>query len=532
MDKDLLSIQEARDMIRRAKEAEKVYSTFSQEQVDRITEAAMQAAFDANRRLAEIAVEETGFGRVESKMEKNTLSTKVLWNDIKNLKTVGIVERDEAKKVFGIAVPFGVVGAIIPVTNPTSTVIFKALICLKSRNAMVASPHPRAIRCTAESVSVIRNAAEKAGAPEGLLDCLTLGTMEGVNELLQNRDVALILATGGTGLVRAAYSAGKPAFGVGPGNCPAYIDRSADVRHAVTCIVSSKMFDYGTVCASEQSIVVDRPVKDDVVRELKNQGAYFASEDEVGKLEKIALIGNAMNPAIVGKPAHKVAEVAGFSIPRETTLLVAPQTKIGREYPLSKEQLCTMIAFYVSDGWRDGCQMSIDLLKQGGLGHSIVVHATNEEVILAWALEKPASRIMVNAPASQGSVGYATRLDPSMTLGCGTFGGNISADNITARHLLNIKRLAFVTDDFFADKGLKAPRTGVANSFGEKRIVCDKPKAAAIPAPSSATATLISAIPRKSQGDQASEIRSMIEKHSKSGCAVTSCTTRDCSYCT
>ncbi len=448
MDQDLASIAEARALLRRTRQAFNQYRSFDQARVDRIVYAAVEAGYRASERLAQVAVEETGIGRVDGKTAKNRFATRGLWAAIRELRTCGILNEDSERGVTEVADPFGIVAAIIPTTNPTSTAMFKALICLKSRNGMVASPHPRSVRCVNESVRVIHEAAVEAGAPRDIVACMTNVSLEGTQALMRHEETDLILATGGSGLVREAYSSGKPAFGVGPGNVPVYVDRSADIAYSARCFVESQTFDNGTICSSEQAIVCDRPVSDRLLAELRARKCHVCTPEEVKRLEAIALKGKTMNPDIVGLHANKVAEKAGFTVPGDTTVLIAPTSGVGFAHPLSHEKLCPMLAFYVVDGWEQGCHLCLDILGFGGLGHSIGLHCEDESIIRRFALEKPVNRIILNSPTSQGAVGFTTRLFPSMTLGCGSFGGNITSDNIGPQHLLNIKRLARVRPEY------------------------------------------------------------------------------------
>ncbi len=447
IDKDLQSIQEARELVKKAKEAQLEFRNFSQEKVDRVCRAMAEAGYAASERLGRMACEETGFGKPEDKKIKNEFGTKWTWESIKNLKTVGVIRKDAEKKILDIAEPMGVVAALIPSTNPTSTVMFKALICVKGRNAMVTGAHPRAVKCTAEALHVLADAAEKEGAPRGLLSCMTVITMEGTKELLHHRDVDLILATGSTAMVRDAYSVGKPCYGVGSGNVPAFIERTANIKKAVADIISGKLFDYGTLCSTESALICDAPIKSQVVDECKKRGGYFVNQEERMRLDKTMFdFRGAINPEIVGKPAAYIANKAGFSVPPETTVLIAELKGVGREYPLSREKLSPVLSFYTEDGWRDACHRCIELLKFGGMGHTLVIHSNDEDIIMKFALEKPSFRILVNTQAALGAVGYTTALDPSMTLGPGTIGGSIISENVTARHMIQIKRLAYETN--------------------------------------------------------------------------------------
>ncbi len=448
-DQDLVSIQQARQLVARAKHAQSVLDTFTQEQVDRIVDAMAEAGDRAAERLATLAVEETGYGKVESKILKNRFVTREHYRYVRSLRTVGILSRDEAAGVYELAEPVGVIAGIIPVTNPTSTALYKVMIALKSRNAVVLSPHPRAVRCISESARVLYEAALSAGAPEGCIGCMTHATIEGTTELMKHEDTAVILATGGTGLVKAAYSAGKPAFGVGPGNVPAFVERTADVRAAATALVSSQSFDWGTLCCSEQSLVMDRPIRDALLAEMTAQGAHVCSEEQARKLEAVVSRDGKLNTAIVGQSPAKIAKLAGFDVPESTQVLLAEGRGVGPKFPLSLEKLAPLLSTYTANGWQEACERCKEVLRYGGLGHTLAIHSRDPEVVLQFFLKKPAFRILVNSPASQGAVGYSTRLKPSMTLGCGTAGGNITSDNITPLNLINIKRLAFVIEGFY-----------------------------------------------------------------------------------
>jgi acetaldehyde dehydrogenase (acetylating) len=453
MDADLLSIADAREGVRRARAAFEAFRRFDQAAVDRVTHAVVEAGFAAAAPLARLAVEETGIGRVESKIEKNRFATRGVWRAIRGLRTTGILREDSSRGLLEVADPFGVVAAVIPTTNPTSTALFKAIICLKSRNAMVASPHPRAVRCVAESIRIAEAAACAAGAPPGLLACMTHVSIEGTQALMKDRGVDLILATGGSALVRQAYSSGKPAFGVGPGNVPVYVDRSADVAHAARCLVESQTFDNSVLCTSEQSVVCDRPVADRLRGELRERGAHICTPGETARLEAL-FRREAVTPAgIVGVDAHRVAAAAGFEVPAGTTLLLAPTDRVGREHPLSREKLCPVLAFFEVEGSEEGCRLCIELLNVGGRGHTLGIHAEDEAVVRAFALEKPVNRIVVNSPTAQGGIGATTALFPSLTLGCGSFGGNITSDNIGPQHLLNVKRVGWVRPEWRAGHG-------------------------------------------------------------------------------
>jgi acetaldehyde dehydrogenase (acetylating) len=443
-DRDLTSIAEARTLARRAKQAWLELAEFGQERIDAIVDAMAAAATSQAEAFARLAVEETGYGVVEDKIQKNLFSSQKVYQFIRPMKTVGVIARHEDRRVVEIAEPFGVVAAVVPSTNPTSTAIYKILISVKARCAVVLSPHPAAVRCITLVAAVMEEAARRAGAPAGTINWMTTVTLEGTQELMKHRDVAVILATGGMGLVRAAYSAGKPAYGVGPGNAPAFIERTADVKKAVHDIVTGKTFDNGVLCSSENSVVVDEPVADQVKQEFQAQGGYFMNAAEMTALARELVTPQRLpNPALVGKSAVAIAGKCGVTVPAETRVLLAPLEGVGRDYPLSIEKLCPVLSYYVVRDWREGCERCKQILRYGGMGHTMAIHSQNEQVILEFGLHKPAFRIVVNTPTTHGSVGLSTGLDPAMTLGCGGFGGNITSDNISPRHLLNIKRLAY-----------------------------------------------------------------------------------------
>jgi acetaldehyde dehydrogenase (acetylating) len=443
-DKDLASIAEARALARRAKQAWLQLAEFDQEHIDAIVDAMAEAASIQAEEFARLAVEETGYGVVEDKIQKNLFSSRKVYEFIRPMKTVGVVARHDALRVVEIAEPFGVVAAVVPSTNPTSTAIYKILISIKARCAIVLSPHPSAVKCITRVAEVLEAAARRAGAPAGSIAWMTTVTLEGTEALMKHRDVAVILATGGMGLVRAAYSAGKPAYGVGPGNAPAYIERSASIKKAVSDIVTGKTFDNGVLCSSENSVVVDEAVAADVRREFQAQGGYFMSRTEMDALAKVLVTPQRLpNPALVGKSADVIAEKCGITVPSGTRVLLAPLEGVGRDFPLSIEKLCPVLSFYVVKDWREGCERCKEILRYGGMGHTMSIHSQNDQVILEFGLKKPAFRIVVNTPTSHGSIGLTTGLDPAMTLGCGGYGGNITSDNISPKHLLNIKRLAY-----------------------------------------------------------------------------------------
>lgn len=478
LDKDLQSIQEMRELVQKAKQAQIEFRAYDQARVDRIVEAMAEAGYGAAERLGILAHEETGFGRPGDKKLKNEFATRRVWESIKGLKTVGVISEDRQKKVIEIAEPMGVVCALIPSTNPTSTAMFKSIISVKGRNAIVASSHPRAVNSTLEAMNVMAQAAESAGAPHGLIGCLPHPTLEATNELMRHKLVSVILATGSTPMVKAAYSSGKPSLGVGAGNSPSYIERTANVKKAVADVVSGKVFDYGVLCSTESAVIVDAAVKKSVVDEFKRLNCFFVEGDLKEKLAATMFDQRgAINPSIVGKPAPYIAQKAGFSVPAETQVLIVELQGVGKEYPLSREKLSPVLSFYTVDNWREGCERCIELLEFGGLGHTLVIHSTDQEIIMKFALEKPAFRILVNTQAALGAVGFTNELTPSMTLGPGTFGGSIISDNVSAKHLINIKRLAFETRPINQGPPALAAST-------EKPLPEGKPKTtAAVPSP-------------------------------------------------
>jgi acetaldehyde dehydrogenase (acetylating) len=444
LDKDLSSIQEARDLAQKAHEAWKSWSRAAQSEVDSVCAAMADAGYRASERLGRLAHDETGYGVAAHKKIKNEFGSRTVWESICNLKTVGVLRHDPDRRLYEIAWPMGVIVALVPSTNPTSTAFFKALIAVKSRNAIVCTPHPSAARCTYEAIQTMAVAAENAGAPQGLISCMQQISLPGTQELMSHRLTALILATGGSPMVKAAHSTGKPAYGVGPGNVPVYVDRSADIEKAARYIVASKAFDYSAICATEQSVIADRPIARKLAALMQDEGAYFTNEGETEALRRTVFHPDgSINTAVVAKPASFVASYAGFKIPSGTRILVTPLSKVGKGEPLSHEKLTTVLGWYEADGWEQGCETSIALIETGGRGHTQIIYATDERVIMAFGLEKPVFRILVNTMGTLGAIGLTTGVMPSMTLGSGGVGGSITGDNITAYHLLNIKRLAY-----------------------------------------------------------------------------------------
>ncbi len=444
LDKDLAARQEARELCRKAEQAQKVLAQMSQQQLDAIVEA-IASAFSASAvELAEMAVRETGFGNAEDKTAKNRFASEKVASAVRDMKTVGILKENAQQKLWEVGVPVGVIAAIVPSTNPTSTVCYKAIIALKSGNSIVFSPHPKALECSLKAARIVAAAAQKAGAPAGSIGCLTMGVMAGTQELMAAPEVRLILATGGPAMVRSAYSSGKPAIGVGAGNGPAYIHHSADIPHAIDCIRRSKSFDYGTVCASEQSIIVEKDLEEAVRTEAKRQGFYFMDTAEAGCLAKLLFKPNGtLNPQIVGKKATVLAEMAGFSVPRDTQILVAREQEAGPTRPYSMEKLCPVLAFFVMENEDAVLKKAIEVLTHEGSGHTFAIHASDETVVRKFALQIPVSRFLVNTPAALGGIGATTGLFPALTLGCGAVGGSSSSNNISPLDLINIRRVAW-----------------------------------------------------------------------------------------
>jgi len=444
LDKDLASLQEVRNLVAASKGAQHVYARLDQKEMDSVVFGLSKRVAQAAETLAKLACEETGFGKWQDKAQKNILASETLWASMKDMKTIGILHEDHVKKVIQIGTPMGVIAGIIPSTNPTSTVIYKALIALKSGNSIVFSPHPAAVKCILATVSILRAGCSELGVDANLIGCITMPTLEASNELMKHRDVALILATGGSAMVKAAYSSGTPALGVGPGNVPVYIERSARVEDAVEKIFRSKGFDNGTVCASEQAIVVDRCIDTQVRQAILRHGGMFLVGDNLEKVKKIMEgSGGGMNPRIVGQSAQYIAKLAGIEIPPQVTLLVGEEPGIGPEYPFSKEKLTQLIGYYVVEDWQEACQTCLALLNNGGLGHTLAIHSHNESVIREFAMAKTVSRFLVNTPSTHGAVGLTTGLAPSLTLGCGTMGGSSTGDNITPLHLINTRWMAY-----------------------------------------------------------------------------------------
>ncbi|MBE6942799.1 MAG: acetaldehyde dehydrogenase (acetylating) [Ruminococcaceae bacterium] len=444
LDKDLKARQEARDLARQAEVAQKILTRMDQQQLDKIVQAIADAFYKHSGELADMAVRETGFGNVEDKTRKNEFASRKVWEAVRDMKTVGVLNRHPQEKLWEIGVPVGVIAAIIPSTNPTSTVCYKAMIALKAGNSIIFSPHPKALFCTLRAAEIVRQAAEKAGAPKGSIGCLGIASMAGCQELMAAPQVRLILATGGPGMVRAAYSSGKPAIGVGAGNGPAYIHHTADVKHALSCILRSKTFDNGTVCASEQSIIVEKEMEQQVKTEAAAMGFYFMNTEEAGRLAKhLFRPDGSLNPEIVGRTARELAQKAGFSVPNGTRILVAREQEAGPTRPYSMEKLCPVLAFFVMDSEDAVLEKAIEVLTHEGSGHTFAIHASDEKVVEKFALQIPVSRFLVNTPAALGGIGETTGLFPALTLGCGAVGGSSSSNNISPLDLINIRRVAW-----------------------------------------------------------------------------------------
>lgn len=444
---DLLekNVETVNELMEKSTRAAAIFSEFSQEQTDRIVRAVLLAGLNNRVRLAKMAHEETGIGNWQDKVVKNFIGTKLVYDDIKNLKTVGIISEDFVNGITEIAVPLGPILAITPVTNPTSTVLFKILIAMKTRNPIIISPHSKAVKCSTEAARICYEAALEADAPEDCIQWIEHSSRELTQSLMRNSKLALIIATGGSGLVKEAYSSGTPALGVGAGNVPVFIEKSADIPFAVKQIIISKTFDNGTVCCSEQFLVVEKSIKEEVMAEFKKQNAYFLNDDEITKLQKVAYDEkrNLMNADIVGRSATVIAKMAGINVPDETKLLIAPLLGVGKEYPLSNEILAPILAYCVAENFESAVNVCIKLNFFGGMGHSVSIFSNDDEKIKKFALLMNAGRIVVNSPSSPGGVGgMYNKLLTSLTLGCGASGHNITTDNVSAKHLINIQRVA------------------------------------------------------------------------------------------
>ncbi|MCU7757028.1 bifunctional acetaldehyde-CoA/alcohol dehydrogenase (plasmid) [Bacillus cereus] len=444
--KDENDVQEVvNTLVENGKEALKALESYTQEQVDHIVHEMALSGLDQHMPLAKMAVEETGRGVYEDKCTKNIFATEYIWHSIKKDKTVGIIHEDPHEEVIEIAEPVGVVAGVTPVTNPTSTTMFKAIIAMKTRNPIIFAFHPSAQQCSVAAAKILRDAAIKAGAPENCIQWIEKPSVEATKRLMNHEGVALVLATGGAGMVKSAYSTGKPALGVGPGNVPCYLEKSAHVKRAVNDLILSKTFDNGMICASEQAIIVDKEIYNSVKKEMQDNNCYFVTEEERIKLEKLVINENtcAVNSDIVGKSAHYIASLVGIKVPEDTKILVAEIKGVGAEYPLSREKLSPVLACIKANSQEEGFKYCEEMLNLGGLGHSAVIHSKNKEVQKQFGLRMKACRLIVNSPSAQGGIGdIYNAFIPSLTLGCGSYGKNSVSQNVTATHLINVKRLA------------------------------------------------------------------------------------------
>lgn len=431
------------ELIEKAKIASKEYMKLNQEQVDNIVKAMSMAGLENHMKLAKMAVEETGRGVYEDKITKNLFATDYIYHSIKYDKTVGVIEENDEDDYIKIAEPIGIIAGVTPVTNPTSTVIFKSMIAAKTRNVIIFGFHPSAQKCSVEAAKIVREAAIKAGAPENCILWIEEPSVTATNLLMNNPAVDLILATGGTGMVKAAYSCGKPALGVGPGNVPCYIDKTAKLKTSVNDLVMSKSFDNGMICASEQAVIVDKEIYEEFESLMRKAGCYFVSKEEKEKLQNAMFQDGKLNSKIPGQSAYNIAKQAGFEVPETTKVLVVYEEGIGQDYPFSKEKLSPVLAYYIVENKEEGIEKTEKLLENGGLGHSAVIHSEDEETILEFSERVKVGRIIVNSPSSHGGIGdiYNTNL-PSLTLGCGSFGKNSTTSNVSSVNLINIKRVA------------------------------------------------------------------------------------------
>lgn len=432
-------------LVDKAQAALNKFMDFDQDKIDNIVKEMAMAGLDEHMRLAKMAIEETDRGVYEDKTIKNMFATEYVYHSIKYDKTVGVIRENEFEDYVEVAEPVGIIAAVTPVTNPTSTTMFKALIAIKTRNPIIFAFHPSAQKCSAEAARIVRDAAISAGAPEDCIQWIDQPSIEATQMLMNHPKVAMVLATGGAGMVEAAYSTGKPALGVGPGNVPCYIEKTVDVKRAATDLIMSKTFDNGMICASEQAVIVDKVISKEFEKFMKDNKCYFLNEEEIKKLEKTAIdeVKCAMNPAVVGQPAYKIAKLAGFEVPEDTKILIAKINGVGPEYPLSREKLSPILAYYIVDGWEQGIKIAEEMVEFGGLGHSAVIHSEDEKVIDEFAKRIKAGRLIINSPSTHGAIGdiYNTNM-PSLTLGCGSFGRNSTTANVSAVNLINKKRMA------------------------------------------------------------------------------------------
>lgn len=442
-DRDLRSIQEVRAKVLAAHKAAQEFSGFTQQQVDSIVAAMAEAARANSERLARMAVEETGYGNVRDKIAKNLLNCDLLHQKIAPLKTIGVLREIPEQGITELAVPVGVVAAVLPTTNPTSTAFFKSLISVKAGNAIVMSPHPRARKCTCESARVVAEAAQAAGAPQGLIQCVDEATIPGTKELMSHRRIGVILSTGGAGIVKAAYSSGKPALGVGGGNVPVLVDDSADIEASVAAIVEGKRFDFGTVCSSEQTLVTKRRYSDRVWAALRANKAHVCDAEQGKALAKSLFTPEfRIRPECVGQSPQVIARLAGFEVPDSASILAVEIDGVGRDYPLSAEKLSPVLSVYFVDSFEEAVDACVTVLNFGGRGHTCAIYSEDDGRVREYGRRAPAFRVLVNTPAPQGSTGITTGVEPSMTLGCGAIAGNSTGDNIGPTHLFHVKRIA------------------------------------------------------------------------------------------
>lgn len=445
MDADLKSIANARAAADKAFEAYKQFLGTDPKHIDAMVDAMARAIEPEAKRLGEMAVEETGYGNVPDKRVKNLFNSLSVADWLREVTTLGVLWRDDATKICAIGEPMGVVAALVPVTNPTSTIIFKVLSAVKAGNAIVCAPHPRGVRCGVETTRIMAEVAEQMGAPKGLIQCLEDVTIQGTGELMRHKRTSVVMATGGPAMVRAAYSSGKPTLAVGAGNVPCYVHRSManDIGEVAEMIVTSKCFDYGTACVSEQAVIADKPIARELRHEMKLRGAYFMTPQEADRLAKVIFTGpQAMNPERVGQSPERLAELAQFSIPPRTRCLVSEESEIGWHRPLSAEKLNPVLAFYEANDEESGIETAHNIAKFEGWGHSALVHSNDPDIVARFA-SVPTGRVLVNTPAIMGGMGYSTDLEPSFMLGTGTWSGSITSDNVTALSLINIKRVAY-----------------------------------------------------------------------------------------
>ena len=476
------SVEDLQEVLRKVRNAQKEYAKFSQEQIDKIFQKAAIKANEMRIPLAKMAVEETGMGVVEDKVIKNHYASEYIYNKYKNVKTCGVIEEDESYGIKRIAEPLGVIAAVIPTTNPTSTAIFKTLLALKTRNGIIISPHPRAKKCTIEAAKIVLEAAVEAGAPEGIISWIDVPSLELSNLLMQSADI--ILATGGPGMVKAAYSSGKPALGVGPGNTPAVIDKSANIILAVNSIIHSKTFDNGMICASEQSVIVDQEIYEQVKSEFLKRGCYFLNKDELEKVRKTIIINGALNAKIVGQPAWRIAELADIYVPGDTKILIGEVESVDISEEFAHEKLSPVLAMYKADNFDDSINKAYKLIEDGGLGHTSSLYintGTEKEKMQKFYNVMKTCRVLINTPASQGGIGdlYNFKLAPSLTLGCGTWGGNSVSENVGIKHLLNIKTVAERRENmlwFRAPEKVYIKRGCLPVALEELKNVMDKKK--------------------------------------------------------